>query len=183
MVGWHHRLNGHRCGWTLGVGDGQGDLIWCGSWGHKELDTTKWLNWTVHLHLSSVLSSGLASFSSRLSHVVTQTALAASGQFSSVQFSCSVMSNSLWPLGLQHTRLPCASPSPGAYSNSCPSSPWCHPIISSSAVCFSSRLQYFPASGSFQMSQHFSSGGQMLKFQLQHQFFQWLFTTDFFRMD
>ena len=105
------------------------------------------------------------------------------GLLSSVQFSCSVMSNSLRPLGLQHTRLPCASPSPGVYSNSCPSSPWCHPIISSSAVPFSSRLQYFPASGSFQMSQHFTSGGQMLKFQLQHQFFQCLFTTDFFRTD
>ena len=104
-------------------------------------------------------------------------------QFSSVQFSCSVMSNSLRPLGLQHTRLPCASPSPGVYSNSCPSSPWCHPIISSSAVPFSSRLKYFPASWSFQMSQHFASGGQMLKFQLQHQFFKCLFTTDFFRTD
>ena len=46
MVGWHHRLNGHGFGWTLGVGDGQGGLACCGSWGHKESDTTEWLNWT-----------------------------------------------------------------------------------------------------------------------------------------
>ena len=54
--------------------------------------------------------------------------------FSSVQFSCSVVSNSLWPHGLQHARLPCPSPTPGAYSNSCPSSWWCHPTVSSSVV-------------------------------------------------
>ena len=65
----------------------------------------------------------------------------------SVQFSCSVMSDSLWPHGLQHTRLPCPSPTPGACSNSCPSSWWCHPTISSSVIPFSSCLQSFPASG------------------------------------
>ena len=81
-------------------------------------------------------------------------------QFSSVQFSCSVMSDSLWPLGLQHTTLPCASPSTGAYSNSCPSSQWCHPTISSSVIPFSSHLQSFPPSGSFPVSQFFASGGQ-----------------------
>ena len=47
VVGWHHRLNGHGFGWTLGVGDGQGGLACCGSWGHKESDTTEWLNWTI----------------------------------------------------------------------------------------------------------------------------------------
>ena len=67
----------------------------------------------------------------------------------SVQFSHSVMSNSLQPHGLQHTRLPCPSPTPGACSNSCPSSQWCHPTISSSVVPFSSHLQSFPASGFF----------------------------------
>ena len=71
--------------------------------------------------------------------------------FSSVQFSWSVMSDSLWLHGLQHARLPCPSPTPGAYSNSCPSSQWCHPTISSSVIPFSSRLQSFPASGSFLM--------------------------------
>ena len=82
--------------------------------------------------------------------------------FSSVQFSHSVMSNSFWPHGLQHTRLPCLSPTSGACSNSCPSSRWCHPTISSSVVPFSSCLQSFPASGSFQMSQFFASGGQSI---------------------
>ena len=80
-------------------------------------------------------------------------------QFSSVQFSHSVMFNSLRPHGLQHTRLPCPSATHGACSNSCPLSPWCHPTTSSSVVPFSSHLQSFPASGSFQMSQ-FTKGGQ-----------------------
>ena len=70
------------------------------------------------------------------------------------------MSNSFWSHGLQHARLPCPSPTPGACSNSCPSSQWCHPTISSSVVPFSSCLQSFPASGSFPVSQFFSSGGQ-----------------------
>ena len=78
----------------------------------------------------------------------------------SVQFSCSVMSDSLWPNGLQYTRLPCPSPAPRVYSNSCPLSRWCHPTISSSVVPFSCLLQSFPASGSFQMSQLFTSGDQ-----------------------
>ena len=64
--------------------------------------------------------------------------------------------------GLQHTRLPGLSPTPGAYSNSCPSSWWCHPTISSSAVPFSAHLQFFPASGSFPMSQFFTSDGQSI---------------------
>ena len=76
-----------------------------------------------------------------------------------VQFSCSVTSNSLWSHGLQHTRLPCPSPTPRVYSNSCPSSRWCHPTISPSVVPFSSHLQSFPASGCFPMSQFFASGG------------------------
>ena len=80
----------------------------------------------------------------------------------SVQFSRSVTSDSLWPHGLQHARLPCPSPTPGTYSNSCPLSWWCHPTISSSVVPFSSCLQYFPGSGSFQMSQFFTSGGQSI---------------------
>ena len=78
----------------------------------------------------------------------------------SVQFSHSVMSDSLRPHELQHAKPPCPSPTPGACSNSCPSSQWCHPTISSSVVLFSSCIQSFPASGSFQMSQLFTSGGQ-----------------------
>ena len=77
-------------------------------------------------------------------------------------FSYLVMSNSLWPQGLQHARSPCPSLSPRACSNSCPSSWWCHPTISSSVVPFSSCLQSFPASGSFLMSQLFASDGQSI---------------------
>ena len=84
-------------------------------------------------------------------------------QFSSVQFSRSVMSYSLWPHGLQHARLPCPSPTPGVCSNSCPLSQWCHPAISSSVVPFSSCLQSFPASGSSQRSQFFTSDGQSIE--------------------
>ena len=78
----------------------------------------------------------------------------------SVQFSRSVVSNSMQPHGLQHTRLSCPSPSAGAYSNSCSSSQWCHPTISSSVIPFSSCPQSLPASESFPMSQLFAWGGQ-----------------------
>ena len=78
------------------------------------------------------------------------------------QFSCSVVSNSLRPHGLQHSRPPCPSPTPGAYSNSCLLSQWCHPTISSSVIPFSSHLYSFLASGSSQMSQFFASGGQSI---------------------
>ena len=78
--------------------------------------------------------------------------LEASHFISLVPFNCSVMSDSLRPHGLQHSRLPCPSPTPGVYSNSCPLHPWCHPTISSSVIPFSSSLQSFPASGSFPMS-------------------------------
>ena len=79
---------------------------------------------------------------------------------SSVQFSCLVVSDSLRPHESQHTRPPCPSPSPRVHSNSHPSSPWCHPAISSSVVPFSSFSQSLPASESFPMSQLFVSGGQ-----------------------
>ena len=78
------------------------------------------------------------------------------------QFSRSVVSDSFQPYGLQHARIPCPSPTPWACSNSCSSSLCCHPTISSSVVPFSSHLQSFPASGSFQMSQFFTSGGQRI---------------------
>ena len=82
--------------------------------------------------------------------------------FALVQFSYSVMSNSVRPHGLQHARPPCPSPTPGVYSDSCPLSRWCHPTISSSVVPFFSRLQSFPALGSFHMNQFFTSGGQSI---------------------
>ena len=78
----------------------------------------------------------------------------------SVQFSCSVVSDSLWPHGLQHTRLPCPSPTPGACSNSFPLSQWCHPTISSPVIPFSSCLHSFPTLGAFLMSQPLASSGQ-----------------------
>ena len=78
----------------------------------------------------------------------------------SVQFNHSVVSDSLWSHGLQHARPPCPSPTPRVYPNSCPLSRWCHPTVSSSVIPFSSHLQSFPASGSFPVSQFFTSGGQ-----------------------
>ena len=82
--------------------------------------------------------------------------------FSSVQFSPSVISDSLWPHGLLHTRLPCPSPTPGAYSDSRSTSQWYHPTISLSVIPFSSLLQFFPVSGSFPMNQFFAAGGQSI---------------------
>ena len=89
------------------------------------------------------------------------------------------MSNSLQSHGLQNARLPCPSPSPGACSNLCPLSWWCHPTLLSSIILFSSCLQTFPALRSFLMSWLFASGGQVLE--LQHQSFQWCFRTDFLK--
>ena len=80
----------------------------------------------------------------------------------SVQFSCSVVSDSLQSHELQHARPPCPSPTPRVYSNSCPLSRWCHPTISSSVVPFSSCPQSLPASGSFPVSQLFAQGGQSI---------------------
>ena len=80
----------------------------------------------------------------------------------SVQFSRSVVSDSLWPHESQHARPPCPSPTPRVHSNPCPLNQWCHPTISSSVVPFSSCPQSFPASGSFQMSQLFASSGQSI---------------------
>ena len=85
-----------------------------------------------------------------------------SSSFSSVQFSHSVVSDSLRPHGLQDARPPCPSPTPRFYPYSCPLSQWCHPTISFSDVPFSPCLQSFPASGSFQMSQLFISDGQSI---------------------
>ena len=110
-------------------------------------------NWTQVSHIAGGFFTSWAT---------KETVVAPTQSFSSVQFSSSVVSNSLWPHGLQHTRRPCLSPTPGTCSNSCPLSRWCHPTISSSVVPFSSHFQSFPASGSFQMSQFFASGGQSI---------------------
>ena len=96
-------------------------------------------------------------------------------QFSSVTQLCPTLCDPI----LQHTRPSCPSPILRVYSNSRPLSQWCHPTISSSVVPFTSHLQSFPASGSFQMSQFCASGGQILEFQLQYQSFQWIFRMNF----
>ena len=96
-----------------------------------------------------------------------------------VQFSRSVLSDSLRPHGLQHTRPPCPSPIPRVYSNSCPLSRWYHPIISFSVILFSFCLQSFPASGFFQWVSSSHQMAKVLEFQLQHQSFQWISRTDF----
>ena len=87
-----------------------------------------------------------------------------SSKWGAVQFSRSVVSDSLWPHKLLHARLPCPSPTPEAYSNSCPLSRWCHPAILSSVIPFSACLQSFPATGSLPVSQFFTSGDQIIGF-------------------
>ena len=99
-------------------------------------------------------------------------------KWETIQSSHSVVSESLQPYGLQHTRLPCLSPTPRACSNSSLNR-WCNPTISSSVVPFSSCPQSFPASGSFQMSPFFASGGQSITASASAQSFQWIFRTDF----
>ena len=103
-------------------------------------------------------------------------------KFSSVQFSLSVVSDSLWPHGLQHARPPCPSPTQGVYSNSCPLSHWCHPIISSSVVPFPPTFNLSQHQALFQGVSSLHQVAKVLEFQLQHQSFQWIFRTDFFRI-
>ena len=101
-------------------------------------------------------------YSSKRKLTHSSTFCCSSVQFSSVAQPCLTLLSH----GLQHARPPCPSPTPGAYLNSCPLSRWCHPTISSSVVPASSCLQSFPASGSFQMSQFFTSGGQSFSFSI-----------------
>ena len=101
--------------------------------------------------------------SPRKSLGMIQTNIRAKETQPSIQFSHSVVSNSLQSHGLQHTRFPCPSPFLWVYSNSCPLSQWCHPTISSSVVPFSSHIQSFPATGSFAVSQFFTSSGQSIR--------------------
>ena len=97
---------------------------------------------------------------------------------SSVHFSCSVVSDSLWPHEPQHTRPPCPPPTPGVYTNSCPLSHWCHPTISSSVIHFSSLPQSFPNQDLFKWVSSLHQVAKVLEFQLQHQSFQWTPRTD-----
>ena len=120
--------------------------------GRKELDMTKRLNNNCPPSPPVTLTSHL-SFPRQSRFKI---------RFSLVQFSHSVVSNSLQPHGLQHARPPCPSPTPKVYSQSCALSQRCHPTISSTVVPFSSCLQSLPASGSFRMSRLFPSGGQSI---------------------
>jgi len=136
--------------------------------------------WYWHTYLPS--SSGDTGIVGRLVDTVGEgegeTNRVALTHISSIQFSRSVMSDSLRPHGLQHTKPPCPSPTPGVYPNSCPLRQWCHPTISSSIVPFSFCPQSFLLSGSFPMSQLFTSGGQSIGVSLQYQSFQWTPRTD-----
>ena len=95
------------------------------------------------------------------------------------EFSCSVVSNSLWPHGLQHARLPCTSPTPGTYSNSYPLSWWCHPTMSSSVIPFSSTFNLCQHQGLFKWVSSSHQVAKLFEHQLQYQSFQWIFKTGF----
>ena len=145
-----------------------GDLGWKDYWVGKIPWWRAWQPTTVFLAGEPHRQRCLAGYSpwgckeQLLSYNWATTHNTAQNIHSSVQFSHSVVSDSFWPHESQHTRPPCPSPTPGVYPNSCPSSQWCHPVISSSIVPFSSRRQSLPAIGSFPMSQLFTWGGQSI---------------------
>ena len=138
-----------------GGGCGGWNKAWCFAF-WKQIDSLKFnlkeTNKWMEVSLKEFTTDGQQAYEKMLMSLIIQ--------FSSVQFSRSVVSDSLWPHELQYTRPSCPSPNPGVYSNSCPLSWWCHPTISSSVVPFFSCLQSFPASGSFPMSLCCTSGGQ-----------------------
>ena len=140
----------------------------------KIMDSLLFYSETVCSHNSkSILSKNTILFSKRCRHDdrwhfpccnINTSPYATGGSTKKfIQFSGSVMSDTLWPRGLQHARFPCPSLTPRAYSNSCPSHWWCHPAISFSVIPFSFCLQTFPASGSFPMSWFFALGGQSIE--------------------
>ena len=155
----------------LAVGEGQGQkgnlstflsiLLWTQNRSKKELTTLCWISYRREKK-TKVEAWGSMFFKNHC-YNRNNLELGCPIEKTSVWFSRSVMSDSLQPHGLQHARPPCPSPTPGVYSNSCPLCPWCHPTISSSVIAFSSCLLSFPAPGSFQMSQFFTSGGQSIE--------------------
>ena len=151
MDGWHHQCKGHELGQTLGDGEQWGDLECCSTWCPKELDTTEWLNKNNIILL----------------------------QGSSVQFSHSVMSNSLWIHELQHARLSCPSLTPGACSNSCALSWWCHPPSHHLWSTFHPAFNLSQHQGLFQWVSSSYQVPKILEFKLWHQSFQWIFRVDF----
>ena len=207
MVGWHHRLNG-QTPFLIKLWEIMKDRIaWRAAvHGVAESGMTQWLNdnkqwswWGHHspqgesnasskgslrglqqcgliLNLWGTKSPECFSTPPNLSCLPNTLPLSPLGTI--IQFSCSVVSDSLRPHETQHARPPCLSPTPGLHPNPCPSSRWCHPAISSSVILFSSCPQSSPASGSFQMSQFLHQVAKVLEFQLQHQSFQWTLRTD-----
>ena len=147
----------------IAVGQGQDRVadkgqVWCRAW-----TPSSSLRWSLdELLWFSRISHYTMSLEWNVSSTINIFCLLGVLVLQSVQFSHWVVSNSLWIPELQHTRLPCPSPTPGTCSNSCPSGWWCHTTISSSVIRFSSWLKSFPASGSFPMSQLFPSGGQSI---------------------
>ena len=136
-------------------------LAWMGSWWTSTICMTWWLQ--------RIRESGVTCCGRKRKHAAHITDTRESKKQKPPKkkpaslllfFSGSVVSDSLWPQGLQHPRLPCPSLSPGACSNSCPVSQWCHPAITSSVIPFSSCLQSFPASGPFPMSRLSAPSGQ-----------------------
>ena len=144
----YRRLGAGARGWSW-------EMIWGGRWeGGSELGTHVH-PWLIHVNVWQNQYSIVKQNKVKIKIKKKRNC--------SVQFSQSVMSDSLQPYGLQHSRLPCPSPTPGACSNSCPSSQWCHPTISSSVVPLFSCCQSFPASGSFPVSWLLASGGWSTK--------------------
>ena len=170
MVGWYHQLNGHMFEQPLEDGEGQALLVCCRSWVTKS--QTQLGDWATTTTTTNISFTVIAKY---WPYFPCCTVYPCS--FSSVQFSCSVVSNSLWPHESQHARPPCPSSTPGVHSDSRPLSQWCHPAISSSVIPFSSCPQSLPASESFPMSQLFTWGGQSIGV-FQHQSFQWTPRTD-----
>ena len=170
----HSSILAQRIPWTERLaGDSPWDL--------KESDMTEWLTLTFFSYLTQFTSC-----CSWINYIISESRLPEGivfrrllGGLSSLQFSCSVMSDSLWPHRLQHARLPCPSLTSRGCSKACPLSRWCHPTISSSVVPFSFYRQSLPASGSFPRVSPSHQVAKVSEFQFQHQSFQWIFRTDF----
>ena len=159
MIGRHHQVKEHEFEQTSGDSDGQGSLVWCSPWGHRVRH-----DWAA-TEKQQKIKGGVARKSkvkgTTEAHQDEEINHLREIQFSSVQSSHSVMSDSLRTHEPQHARPPCPSPTLRVYSNSCPRSRWCHPAISSSIIPFSCP-QSFLTSGSFQMSQLFAPGGESI---------------------
>ena len=158
----------------------QRNLAGYSPWGSKESDMTEWI--TISLITFSICTrpphKQIVNERKYLLIQLSQLLNEVSQHYFTDIMAETYTSDSSWPCWLQHTRPPSPSPTPGVYSNSCPLSQRCHPTISSSVVPFPSCLQSFPASGSFPVSQFFTSVAKVLEFQLQNQSFQWMPRTD-----